>query len=152
MKGYFYGLQKTIQNLKIESAIISPEERIRDITHLSSYINKGIIAYGHIPLMLFKNCPVKNGIDCSQCKKEECITDRLSTKFPIKCRLGYSELLNSLPIWMFDRKAEYQDLDFSVIYFTTESKDRATQVISAYKNQSQPDTKHTRGMYYRGSI
>ena len=143
---------KTARNLKIESAIISPEERIRDITHLSPYINKGIIIYGNIPLMLFKNCPVKNGMDCKSCKKEQYITDRMQTKFPIKCRLGYSELLNSLPIWMFDRKAEYRELDFSVIYFTNESKERVVEILSAYKKQSEPDTKHTRGMYYRGSI
>ncbi len=143
---------KTVQNLKVESAIISPEEKIKDINSLSSNIEKGIIAYGHIPLMLFKNCPVKNGMDCKQCHKEQYITDRLSTKFPIRCRTGYSELLNSLPIWMFDRKNEYQALDFSVIYFTVEPKERVCEILSAYKINSAPDIKHTRGMYYRGSI
>ncbi len=118
----------------------------------SSSIPKGIIAYGHVPLMLFKNCPLKNGGDCGTCRKTGVLTDRLGVKFPVRCRMGYSEMLNSLPIWLADRKAELQDFDYLVLYFTNESKERVAEVINAYKNGSPADTKHTRGLYYRGTF
>ena len=102
--------------------------------------------------MLFKNCPLKNGISCKDCDKNGVITDRLGVEFPIRCRMGYSELLNSVPLWLADRKAELDGFDFIILYFTREDNKRAAQVINAYKNGLSPDTKHTRGLYYRGTI
>ena len=37
---------------------------------------------------------------------------------------------------MFDRKAEYKGLDFSVIYFTTESKERVSEILLACKKRN----------------
>lgn len=142
----------TIKSFGINSAVISCEEKIADISALSGSINKGIVAYGNIPLMLFRNCPLKNGISCKDCKKDGVITDRLGIDFPIRCRGGYSELLNSKPIWLADRTNELSALDFIVLYFTREAPDRVAEVISAYKNELPPDTDHTRGLYYRGTI
>ena len=142
----------TLKNFGIDACIISCEEKIADISALSSTIKKGIVAYGNIPLMLFRNCPLKNGISCKECKKDGVITDRLGIDFPVRCRLGYSELLNSLPLWLADRMTELYSLDFIVLYFTRETKDRVKEVISAYKNGLEPDTKHTRGLYYRGTL
>ncbi|MBE6787901.1 MAG: U32 family peptidase [Ruminococcaceae bacterium] len=142
----------TFKKLGINTAIISPEEKITDIATLSSDINKGILAYGNIPLMLFRNCPLKNGISCKDCKKDGVITDRLGIDFPIRCRGGYSELLNSLPLWLADKAKELYVLDFIVLYFTRETPERVKDVIAAYKNSLPPDTDHTRGLYYRGTL
>ena len=143
---------ETVRLLGAESAVISSEELLCDSRRLNSPIPKGIIAYGNIPLMLFKNCPLKNGISCKDCDKNGVITDRLGVEFPIRCRMGYSELLNSVPLWLADRKAELDGFDFIILYFTREDNKRAAQVINAYKNGLSPDTKHTRGLYYRGTI
>ena len=143
---------KTAELLGISAAVISAEETVKDSVRLSSSIPKGIIAYGNIPLMLFKNCPLKNGISCKECDKKGVITDRLGVEFPVRCRMGYSELLNSLPLWLCDRKAELSGFDFSVLYFSRETKERVAEVINAYKNGLSPDQKHTRGLYYRGTI
>ncbi len=140
------------EGLGVCAAIISAEQTIEEISNLSSPIKKGIVAYGNIPLMLFRNCPLKNGISCSSCNKNGVITDRLGVEFPIRCRDGYSELLNSVPIWLADRKNEFLNLDFLVLYFTRETPQRVKEVISAYKNGAEPDVKHTRGLYYRGTI
>ena len=134
------------------ACVVSLEEEIADILKIPSEIKKGIIAYGNIPLMLFKNCPLKNGITCDKCDKNGVITDRLGTLFPVRCRMGYSELLNSLPIWLADRTTELRGLDFITLYFTRETPERVLEVIKAYKNSSAPDTKHTRGLYYRGTL
>ncbi len=142
----------TLKNFGIDAAIISCEEKIGDISALSSSVKKGIVSYGNIPLMLFRNCPLKNGISCKDCKKDGVITDRLGIEFPIRCRGGYSELLNSLPLWLADRKSELSALDFTVLYFTRETPERVNEVITAYKNGTPPDVNHTRGLYYRGTI
>ncbi len=143
---------KTAELLGISAAVISAEEAIKDSSAICRTIPKGIIAYGNIPLMLFKNCPLKNGISCGKCDKNGVITDRLGVEFPIRCRMGYSELLNSVPLWLGDRKSELSGFDFTVLYFTRESKERTAEVINAYKKGLSPDTKHTRGLYYRGTI
>ncbi len=147
-----YESLETARHLGIKTAVISAEEQLSDILRLNSDIQKGIIAYGNIPLMLFKNCPLKNGIPCDKCDKNGVITDRLGTQFPVRCRIGYSELLNSVPIYLADRKKELSGLDFIVLYFTKEDKFKTEQIIEAYKNGTSSAEKHTRGLYYRGTI
>ncbi len=142
----------TAESLGAAAVVISAEETVADAKVINSSIPKGIVSYGNIPLMLFKNCPLKNGISCKQCDKNGVITDRLGVEFPIRCRMGYSELLNSLPIWLADRKDELRGFDFTMLYFTRESKQRATEVIKAYRDGLSPDIKHTRGLYYRGTL
>ncbi len=118
----------------------------------NSTLPKGIIAYGNVPLMMFKNCPLKNGKSCAECDKKGFLTDRMGIEFPVRCRMGYSEMLNSVPIWLADRQKELNHLDFITLYFTRESKERVGEVINAYKKNLSPDIKHTRGLYYRGVI
>ncbi len=142
----------TAKQIGAKAAIVSLEELISDSSHLTSIMPKGIIAYGNIPLMLFKNCPIKNGISCKDCDKNGVITDRFRVEFPVRCRMGYSELLNSLPLWLADKRQELEAFDFSILYFTRESKERAREVITAFCHALPPDTKHTRGLYYRGTI
>ena len=142
---------ETFYKLGAKCGVLSSELTVAEINSISSDIPLGIVAYGNIPLMLFKNCPVKNGISCKDCNKNGTVTDRLGIEFPVRCRMGYSELLNSLPIWLADRKNEL-NVDFAVLYFTKESKERAAEVIASYKNGNAPDIKHTRGLYYRGTI
>ena len=78
------------------------------------------------------------------------VTDRKGIEFPIRCRMGYSELLNSVPLWLGDKRLD--NIDFQILYFTNESKERVGEVIAAYKNRREPDEKHTRGLYFRGVI
>jgi putative protease len=142
---------KTAEEIGVNVAVLSTEITLSDC-EFESNLKKGIIAYGNIPLMLFKNCPLKNGGSCNGCDKNGVIVDRKGIEFPIRCRMGYSEMLNSVPLWLADRKAELGSLDFLVLYFTRENKDRALQVITAYKSGLAPDVKHTRGLYWRGTI
>ena len=143
---------ETANQLGIGAAVVSPEEPLAASGKLTPVMPKGVIAYGNIPLMLFKNCPLKNGISCKDCDKNGIITDRLSLRFPIRCRMGYSELLNSVPIFLSDKREDLAPFDFYILYFTRETKMRVSEVIAAYKNGTAPDTNHTRGLYYRGTI
>ena len=142
---------KTFGEFGINGAILSSELTAEEINLISSDIKTAFIAYGNIPLMLFKNCPLKNGISCKDCQKDGYLTDRLNVKFPVRCRMGYSELLNSLPIYLADRLGEF-NTDFAVLYFTKETSEQVAQIIKAYKNGTPPTEKHTRGLYYRGTL
>lgn len=143
---------RVLEKLNVKALTISGELELCDIKNINSSYKKGIISYGNIPLMLFKNCPIKNGKQCSSCDKNSVLTDRLGIEFPIRCRLGYSELLNSLPIWLADRTDELCGLDYQILYFTRETPERVEEVINAYKNGLSPDVKHTRGLYFRGVL
>ena len=143
---------KTIENMGIKAAVASPELTLNSIKTLSTTLPTGIVSYGNIPLMLFKNCPIKNGKDCNNCDKKGTLTDRLGTKFPVRCRLGYSELLNSVPIWLADRQPELKGIDFQVLYFTNETPKDVESVINAYKNGNGCANSYTRGLYYKGTI
>ena len=139
-----------VANMGCTAAVLSTEMLLSDTSMLSSPINKGIVSYGNIPLMLFKNCPIKNGKSCNECDKKGVLTDRKGIEFPVRCRMGYSELLNSVPLWLADK--QIKNIDFQILYFTNEDKNRVAEVISAYKNCYEPDCKYTRGLYFRGVI
>lgn len=141
-----------VSELGAGRVILSNEITLKDAKALYSPIPKGIVAYGNIPLMIFKNCPIKNGRSCTDCDKKGSITDRKNTEFPVRCRMGYSELLNSVPIWLADRSEDLKAVDFAVLYFWGESENRVLEVIKAYKNGLACDTEYTRGLFYRGTI
>lgn len=133
-----------------KAVVLSPELLLSDIEGISGEISKGIISYGRLPLMLTRNCPVKNRVDCKTCQRDSFLTDRKNTAFPVRCRNGYSELLNSKVIWLADRQSELIGVDFQILYFTDETPYRVDQVITAYQNGDSPDCEFTRGLYYRG--
>lgn len=141
-----------VSDLGAGRVILSNEITLSDAERLNSPIPTGIVAYGNIPLMLFKNCPIKNGKNCADCDKKGSITDRKNTKFPVRCRMGFSELLNSVPVWLADRATDLKAVDFAVLYFTSESESRVSEVINAYKKGVPADTEYTRGLFYRGTI
>ncbi len=141
-----------VANIGCIAAVLSNEMLLSDAVALSSPIYKGIVSYGNIPLMLFKNCPIKNGKSCSECDKKGVLTDRKGIDFPVRCRMGYSELLNSVPVWLGDKQRQIKNIDFQILYFTNESKERVNEVITAYKNGNELDCKYTRGLFFRGVI
>ena len=141
---------KTAKELGVALAVVSSELLLEDINSLDSSVPKGIISYGNIPLMLFKNCPIKNGANCQECKQNGYIIDRKGIEFPIRCTMGYSELLNSVPIWLSDKQKLLSSLDFQILYFTKEPQQRVSEVILDYKKGKTANCKYTRGLYFRG--
>ena len=140
----------TAKSLGIDEVIISNECTVENFNRISSPIGKGLTIYGRIPLMLTRNCPIKNGKTCLDCKRNSEITDRMGIKFPVKCHMGYSEILNSRPVYMGDRLQEIRECDILFFNFTTESTKEVENVLNAYKNQEKPTCEFTRGLLYRG--
>ena len=71
-------------------------------------------------------------------------------EFPVRCAFGYSEILNSRPIYMADRLREIPSADFWFFNFTTETREEARDIINSYKTENKPAGKFTRGLFYRG--
>ncbi|MBQ3007483.1 MAG: U32 family peptidase [Clostridia bacterium] len=141
-----------MKNLGAKDALLSCEISLSDASGLSSGIPRGIMAYGRIPLMLTRNCPVKNKLTCQECSKKSELVDRMGVHFPVICKNGASFILNSRPVWMADKKAEIRNLDFSLLYFTNEEKAECERVIAAYNNNEKPDGEFTRGLYFKNVL
>lgn len=114
--------------------------------------NTGIIVYGKMPLMLTRNCPIKNSIGCYECAKQGKLTDRKGYEFEVLCsKYPCVEMLNTHPIYMLDRLREVKT-DFVHFYFSTETADEVSHIIELYKKGGKPDFKYTRGLYQRGTL
>lgn len=135
----------------IENPILSPELTVQQINSISAN-SKGAVVYGSIPLMLARNCPVKNNIGCEKCRKNGSLTDRKGISFPVVCSpYPCVEVLNSVPIYMAERMQELK-VDFAHFYFSRESRQQAEQIISLYEQGASAPFDYTRGLYYRGVL
>ncbi|NCC87310.1 MAG: U32 family peptidase [Clostridia bacterium] len=139
-----------VEELGANSCVLSPEITLKKASTLGVNIQRGLITYGRLPLMLTRNCPANNARDCSQCDHNAVLTDRLGVQFPIVCTNGFSEILNSRPIYMAERLKELDNIDFMILFFTKESADECEKIIDAYQTNKSFDNELTRGLYYRG--
>ena len=118
-----------LEELGVSDIVLSPEltlARVRDIGGESE-----AIVYGRLPLMITRNCPIKNGISCNDCKKDGKLTDRKNIQFSVSCADGISTVYNSLPLWLADRASEFS-ADAMVLYFTNESAERVSEVVKLF--------------------
>ena len=130
-----------------KAVVVSPELLLNEAKQLSDLLPKGIISYGRLPLMLTRNCPVKEKT-CEGCSKDKFLIDRMGVRFPVRCQNGYAEVLNSRVIWLADK--DRKGFDFEILYFTDETPERIDRVLDLYKDNAKPDSEYTRGLYFRG--
>lgn len=134
----------------LDVVTLSPELRASQLSSISCGARTGFVAYGRLPLMLTRNCPIAAQLgSCRRCTHE--LTDRTGAKFPILCHreLGIFELLNSRPIWLADKLSDF-NLDFADLYFTVESPRECARILGDYRQNKPPNGDFTRGLYYRG--
>ena len=141
-----------LKQFGVDSVMLSAEISVKEIEKITADIPTGIFAYGRLPLMLTRNCPIKNGKTCDECDKGGKLIDRKGVEFPVRCRFGYSEVLNSAPLYMSDRLSEIPDVDFMLLYFTTETQNEVADIIDIYSTGEKPTGEYTRNLYYRDLI
>lgn len=136
---------------QIDNPILSFELTMEQANRINAK-NTGVIVYGHIPLMLTRNCPIKSSIGCYACNMQGRLTDRKGYEFPVICSdYPCVELLNPIPIYMLDRMHEIKT-DFVHFYFSTETREEVETIIEMHKKGIKPDFKYTRGLYQRGTL
>ena len=137
--------------LGLTSFTASFELMAKQVASLNCGVPRGIIAYGYLPLMIMRACPVG---DCASCHSPA-ITDRRGSRFPVMCADKTPELLNCVPLFLADKLSDFTGVDFFTLYFTTESPERCAEVFRLYKNGAGLDEMpehYTRGLYYRGVL
>ena len=139
---------KWYEKMGLEDATLSFEMRSGQIEALKKNIKTGILAYGYIPVMLTRNCPIKNEVGCEKCTGH--IIDRMGFKNDVICHGEYVEILNAQPLYLADRLNEINNISFRTIYFTKETAAEAAQIIKEYTEGGTKRENITRGLYFRG--
>lgn len=141
---------EVLADLGVKSITLSPELTLQQSNDLSAPVPRGLFAYGRLPLMLTRNCPIRNVMDCKDCGRRQSLTDRKGIRFPVRCRFGSAEVLNAHPIYLGDRMGELGEMDFLLFFFSDEPRQMVDAVLDAYRKGKPAKGKFTRGLYYRG--
>ncbi len=140
---------KEYAELGLEDAVVSFELSQARVRTLGDYMPHGIFAYGKLPLMVTRNCPIKLK-DCKNCKQYGVLKDRKNETFEVRCtQRKYSEIFNGKPLYLADRWDEWNSVNFGLLYFTGESSAEVDSVIKAYTETHEKMDGITRGLYYR---
>ena len=136
--------------LGLLDATLSFEPALTLLKKLGGGLPRGVLAYGHLPLMHLRNCPARAFGGCKG--EENCarpLRDRMGKDFFLRCTGGEAALHNHLPLWIGDRQDELTGFDFYTLYFTKETPEQVAEVIRAFElGESREEA--TRGLYYRG--
>ncbi len=140
--------------LGVSQMCLSAEIPLNKSRHLRSQIPIGAVVYGYYPLMICRNCPIKNQINCKDCNRQNRLIDRTKAEFKVSCQLitkkAYSEIYNSTPIYLADKLDDFSHFDFLLLYFTDETANSTDSILSSYIDKTPSTSGFTRGLYYRG--
>jgi putative protease len=148
-----------------EKITLSPELNIHEIKELceNTCADTEVIAYGHLPLMIMKNCPLKAMGKCQNGKNIYKLRDRKREEFPVVCSKDCNaRILNSKPIFMADKLSDLTKLKINSIrlIFTVENFSQCDKIIDVYKRAlggeeitfAPAENTYTRGHFYRGVL
>jgi putative protease len=139
---------ESLQKLGCSDSIASFEMTIPQVNSLKKTMPIGLEVYGKLPLMLVRNCPIKNEVGCKSCKHS--LSDRTNRSFPVYCSNGYAEVFNAETMSIIDRLDELKNVDYYVLSFLDETPDKVSAVLQALKDKSKVGT--TKGLYIRGIV
>ncbi len=137
-----------LSRLGLRSATVSFELPMGAVGALGGELPRGIVAYGRLPLMRFRACPVRGRNGCGGCDGRRELTDRRGVKFPVLCRdRRFGTLLNSVPLHIAEKPLP--PLDFLTLWFTVETPEEARQVRREYEERVRSEKPRTGGLYFR---
>lgn len=134
-----------------EDIILSAELTAKRIKALRSPVPTGIVAYGRLPLMITRRCPIADGKTCG--KEKNCgkyIEDRKGKRLSVSCQKGWDtvELLNPDLLTLADRLGDFPETSFFVMRFTDETD--IEKAAKMFLRKEKPTGGITSGLYYRG--
>ncbi|MGN0691151.1 MAG: DUF3656 domain-containing protein, partial [Oscillospiraceae bacterium] len=142
-----------LADMGLKGVTASLEMKLHDISALGNMLEISVIVYGNIPVMLTRNCPVRQAAGCKSCTGR--ITDRTGRSFPVSCdkkRREYAEVFNCDTLYMADRLNEINGADCFDYLFTDESADDIKRIMARCRSGKAPEGGFTRGLYYRGVL
>lgn len=145
-----YALQQ-YQGQGIIDTAVSFEMTQKQFNGLRTDLPLGFISYGHLPMMIVRNCPLKNVQSCGKCSGSGQLQDRKGNLFPVLCQdRRYSEVLNGIPLNLSGKCEAFTNAAFHVLYFTQENRNACRDVIGQFLRKESPAGAFTRGLYFRG--
>ncbi len=138
------------ERLGLTECELSFELTLSRISALGGKMPRGVIVYGYLPLMLTRNCPSALGGGCTGTPDGCAITDRRGVSFPTACRMGCTEIYNSVPLDMTGREREISGAEHHIFRFTVEDAEAVSRALNAYRRGGAAQGELTRGLYYRG--
>lgn len=135
------------ESMGMLDAEISFELTLEQISRLGGTLPLGIVSGGRLPLMLTRNCPADNS---PYGRKSMVLSDRKGMEFPLHEYGSCTEVLNSVPLELSDRKREISGVDFEVLRFSVENSVEKVENMRVFNLEKPRKTAFTRGLYYRG--
>lgn len=148
-----------------EAATLSVELNLRGIAEicLDAAMEYEAVVYGHLPLMIIKNCVIKYSQGkCGKLSGSYSLLDRKNERLPLLCepRSCVNLLLNAKPLYMADKLQDVIKSGVSVmrLNFTVEDASRCDEIMRIYTDAANGKTPpplfeenaFTRGHFYRG--
>lgn len=113
------------EGVGVSAAVLSAELKKSEL--FCGKIPTAVFAYGRLPLMLCRNCPLKNGKGCKDCNHT--LTDRKGEKLTVDCEGVYAEILSSKTTDIADREGNFDAL---FLRFFDEDKKQVAAVVNSY--------------------
>lgn len=130
---------------------LSFELDTKRINNLKGDINRGVVSYGYLPLMMTRNCPLKSGgADCATCKNDNKLQDRKGEEFSLFCDKNVVEILNCVPLILPLEIYKSENLDFTVFHFSVENSVENKEKILKNLSEKGSFPRFTHGLYLRG--
>lgn len=140
-------------DMEVSDVCLSFEMKAGQISAVSKPVPAGIYAYGRLPLMTVRNCPVKaERGGCRDCPHSLC--DPAGRVFPVYCGSdkSYARVHNCDILNVCDKLTDFSGISFVIIDLTGERAGNAADIVSRCRQEEKPRGKYTRGLYYRGII
>lgn len=144
--------QQAYEEWGAKTVTLSPELPLTEAAKLGGSVPRGVLVYGHLPLMLLRTCPIRQTTTCDKCAANGSLTDRKGEQIRVLCQGQHPgasrQLLNPVPLWLADRLQEVQ-VEYAVLYFTTETAAQVDAVLQAFQKQQPCPGGFTRGLAYK---
>ena len=135
-----------LSSFGVKDITVSPEMSFDLMRRFAPGTEWGYIAYGHLPLMHFRCCPMQGENGCGGCPGKGKLTDRRGDDFTVICEnRRYSVLYNPVPLYTGDMKVPYSD--FVTLYFTDETAEQSAEITAYYKEGRSLPCRRTAGLY-----
>ncbi len=135
----------------VADALLSPEVPLQAAAQIGGALPLGVYAYGRLPLMLMRNCPIQAQIGCKQCRHQ--LKDRKAQLLYTDCTRvtespDYAELFNSAAVWLADQPKLCRSAAYRLLAMTDESPQRVQEIVLAYAGAAActPPARFTRGL------
>ncbi len=142
---------KNFAKLGLSDITASFELKAAQFSALGKSVPVGFYAYGRLPLMITRNCPIRAQAGCKGCTGS--VTDRTGRVFPVECdSKKYARIKNCDILETSDRLSEFRGAAFALLDMGDMPPKQAEEVIKRYIRRNSPEGKFTRGLYYRGIV